>query len=202
MVSSRSKPLVILMVKTPRPGRVKSRLAKQIGSTEALRFYRVTTARLIRSLARDPRWRLAIAVTPDADRLSRFWPAEVPRLPQGVGGLGARMVRLLLRTSQHPVVVIGSDIPGVQPAHITDALRQVTGSNLVLGPAPDGGYWLIARGAGARPFKPGVFDDVRWSTASAMDDTVAAWGGPVDFVHELADVDTIADYRQWRANAG
>ena len=112
------------------------------------------------------------------------------------------MVRLLSRTSQHPVVVIGSDIPGVQPAHIADALRKLTGSNLVLGPAPDGGYWLIARGVGARPFKPGVFDDVRWSTASAMDDTVAAWGGPVEFAPQLADVDTIADYRQWRANAG
>ena len=112
------------------------------------------------------------------------------------------MVRLLSRSSRHPVVVIGSDIPGVQPAHIADALRQVTGSNLVLGPAPDGGYWLIARGAGARPFKPDVFDNVRWSTASAMDDTVAAWGGPVGFAPQLADVDTIADYRQWRANAG
>lgn len=201
MVRSRSKPLVILMVKAPRPGRVKSRLSKQIGSSEALRFYRVTTDRLIRSLARDPRWRLAIAVTPDTDRYSRLWPAEVQRLPQGVGALGARMVRLLSRTSQHPIVVIGSDIPGVKPAHIADALRKLTGGNLVLGPAPDGGYWLIARGAGARPFKRGVFDDVRWSTASAMGDTVAAWGGPVGFAPQLADVDTIADYQKWRASA-
>ena len=201
MVKSRSKPLLILMVKAPRPGRVKSRLSKQIGSSETLRFYRVTTARLIRSLARDPRWQLAIAVTPDARRHARFWPAGVPRFPQGSGNLGARMVRLLSRSSRHPVVVIGSDIPGVQPAHIAAALRQLTGNNLVLGPAPDGGYWLIARGAGARPFKSGIFDNVRWSTASAMGDTVAAWGGPVGFAPQLADVDTIADYRKWRANA-
>jgi rSAM/selenodomain-associated transferase 1 len=200
MVRSRSKPLLILMVKAPRPGRVKSRLAKQIGSTEALRFYRVTTGRLIRSLSRDPRWRLAIAVTPDADRHMRFWPAEVPRLPQCGGALGARMVRLLSMSSQNPVVVIGSDIPGVKPKHIADALRQLTGSNLALGPAPDGGYWLIARGAGARPFRRGVFDKVRWSTASAMDDTIAAWGGSVVLARQLADVDTIADYRQWRAS--
>jgi len=201
MVRSRSKPLVILMVKAPRPGRVKSRLSKLIGSSEALRFYRVTTARLIRSLSRDPRWRLAIAVTPDTDCYASFWPAEVPRIRQGRGALGARMVRLLSLSSRQPVVVIGSDIPGVRPAHMADALRQVTGSNLVLGPAPDGGYWLIARGAGARPFKSGVFDNVRWSTAFAMDDTIAAWGGPVGFAPQLADVDTIADYCQWRANA-
>jgi glycosyltransferase A (GT-A) superfamily protein (DUF2064 family) len=103
-------------------------------------------------------------------------------------------------SSQNPVVVIGSDIPGVKPKHIADALRQLTGSNLALGPAPDGGYWLIARGAGARPFRRGVFDKVRWSTASAMDDTIAAWGGPVVLARQLADVDTIADYRQWRAS--
>ena len=200
MVRSRSKPLLILMVKAPRPGRVKSRLAKQIGSTEALRFYRVTTGRLIRSLSRDPRWRLAIAVTPDADRDARFWPAEVPRLPQGGGALGPRMVRLLSTSSQNPVVVIGSDIPGIKPAQIADALQKLTGSKLVFGPAPDGGYWLIARGAGARPFRRGVFDNVRWSTAYAMADTVAAWGGPVVLARQLADVDTIADYRQWRAS--
>jgi rSAM/selenodomain-associated transferase 1 len=195
------KPLVILMVKAPRPGRVKSRLAKQIGASEALRFYRVTTARLIRSLWRDPRWRLAIAVTPDADRNARFWPAAVPRFPQGGGALGVRMVRLLSRSFRHPVVVIGSDIPGIKPSHIADALRKLTGSNVVLGPAPDGGYWLIARGAGARPFRRSVFDNVRWSTAYAMADTVAAWGGPVDYALQLPDVDTISDYRQWRANA-
>ncbi len=111
------------------------------------------------------------------------------------------MVRLLSRSTRHPVVVIGSDIPGVQPAHIASALRQLTGNKLVLGPAPDGGYWLIARGAGERPFKAGLFDKVRWSTESAMGDTVAAWGGPVGFAPQLADVDTIADYRKWRANA-
>jgi uncharacterized protein len=199
MVRFRSKPLVIVMVKAPRPGRVKSRLSRQIGSAEALRFYRSTTASVLRRLSRDPRWRLALAVTPDGDRYSRFWPSEVPRLPQGGGGLGPRMVRLLSRSSRHPTVVIGSDIPGITPSHIADALRKVTGQNLVLGPSVDGGYWLIARGAGARPLKRDAFDDVRWSSEHAMADTVAAWAGPVDVAQQLSDVDTIEDYRRWRA---
>jgi glycosyltransferase A (GT-A) superfamily protein (DUF2064 family) len=126
----RSKPLVIVMVKAPLPGRVKSRLSSRIGSTEALRFYRVTTAKTIRKVARDTRWQLALAVAPDNHIGSRFWPANVPRLPQGAGGLDQRMYRLMSLSRGRPTVLIGSDIPGVKPADIAGALRKITASNL------------------------------------------------------------------------
>lgn len=196
MTKDRFKPLVIVMVKAPLPGRVKTRLSNQIGSTEALRFYRVTTAKIIRTLARDTRWQLALAVAPDNHIRSRSWPVNVPRLPQGSGGLDQRMGRLLSLSRGHPTMLIGSDIPGVRPADIALALRKVTGSNLVLGPAGDGGFWLIARRA--RPLRRAVFDNVRWSTGFAMADTVRNWAGSVAFAASLPDVDTIADYLRWR----
>jgi hypothetical protein len=128
------------MVKAPLPGTVKTRLSRQIGSTEALRFYRVTTDRLIRNLARDKRWQLVLAVSPDNRRRAKFWPASLPRVAQGAGGLGVRMIRLLQSSPGRPIALIGSDIPGIRACHVASALKKITGANLVLGPAGDGGF--------------------------------------------------------------
>ncbi|MGD9925664.1 MAG: DUF2064 domain-containing protein [Pseudorhodoplanes sp.] len=196
MARPRLKPLVIVMVRAPLPGKTKIRLTKQIGSTEALRFYRATTATVLRRLARDPRWQLVLAVTPDHHVRSRFWPADVVRLPQGVGGLGRRMRLFLSVPRGRPTVLIGSDIPNVRPAHIAGALRKTTASNLVLGPAGDGGFWLIA--TQARPLRRALFDNVRWSSEFALADTIRNWGGAVALATRLSDVDTLEDYLQWR----
>lgn len=199
MARSRLKPLVVVMVRAPLPGKAKTRLSRQIGSTEALRFYRTTSVTVIRRLARDPRWQLVLAVTPDHHVGSRFWPAHLPRTPQGPGGLGRRMRLLLSRMRGCPVVLIGSDIPDVRPADIAAALRKITASNLVLGPAGDGGFWLIA--IHARPLRHDVFDNVRWSTEFAMADTVRTWRGAVAFATRLSDVDTPEDYLNWRRHS-
>jgi rSAM/selenodomain-associated transferase 1 len=196
MARSRLKPLVIVMVRAPLPGKSKTRLSRQIGAIEALRFYRATTASVLRRLARDPRWQLVLAVTPDHHVHSRFWPADMTRLPQGPGGLSRRMRFLLSATRGRPIVLIGSDIPNIKSAHIADALRKITASNLVLGPADDGGYWLIA--AHARPLRRAAFDNVRWSTEFAMADTIRSWGGAAALAAKLPDVDTLEDYLQWR----
>lgn len=199
MARSRLKPLVIVMVRAPLPGKTKTRLSRPIGSTEALRFYRTTTARVLRRLGRDTRWQLALAVTPDHHIRSRFWPADMRRIPQGRGGLGKRMRVLLSGTRGRPVVLIGSDIPGVRSAHVAAALRRITGSNLVLGPAGDGGFWLIA--THARRLRPEVFDNVRWSSEFAMADTIRDWRGAVALAPRLCDVDTLADYLRWRRHS-
>ncbi|MGD9920645.1 MAG: DUF2064 domain-containing protein [Pseudorhodoplanes sp.] len=196
MARSRPKALVILMVKAPLPGTVKTRLSRRVGATEALRFYRVTTDRLIRNLARDTRWQLVLAVSPDNRRCATFWPASLPRLAQGPGALGTRMARLLHASPGRPIVLIGSDIPGLRACHVASALKKITGANLVLGPAGDGGFWLIGRHA--RPLRRGIFDGVRWSTEFAMVDTVRNWSGPVDIAPCLRDVDTVEDYLLWR----
>jgi rSAM/selenodomain-associated transferase 1 len=187
---------VIVMVRAPLPGKTKTRLSRQIGSTEALRFYRAATSTVLRRLASDTRWQLAVAVTPDHHVRSRFWPAGVTRLSQGPGGLGERMRALLSGMRGRPIVLIGSDIPRIRAAHIAAALRKTTASNLVLGPADDGGYWLIA--AHARPLRRAIFDNVRWSTEFALADTVRNWAGPVSLAAGLSDVDTLEDYLQWR----
>ena len=75
------------MLKEPRPGRVKTRLGRDIGMGAAAWWFRHQTGRLLRRLE-DPRWQLILAVAPDRDGLqSRVWPAHLPRLPQGGGDL-------------------------------------------------------------------------------------------------------------------
>jgi hypothetical protein len=159
------------MVKEPRPGRVKTRLGRDIGLTAAAWWFRHQTRRLLRRLD-DPRWRLVLAVSPDSAGItSRVWPAHLPRIPQGGGDLGDRMGRLLRSAPPGPAIIIGADIPGITPAHIARAIAALSRADAVIGPAPDGGYWLIGlHRTAAQP--TGLFHGVRWSSAHALRDTI------------------------------
>jgi rSAM/selenodomain-associated transferase 1 len=183
------KQQLVVMAKAPVLGRVKTRLAREVGAVAALRFHRLTADRLIRRLGRDRRWRLIVATTPGP----RFRAAL---MPQAHGDLGARMRRPLERLPPGPVVIIGADIPGATRAHVAAAFRALGTHDLVLGPATDGGYWLV--GAKRRPLPRGLFRGVRWSTGHALADTLA--GVPPRFsvalVAVLEDVDDAAALRR------
>ncbi len=181
------------MVKEPRPGRVKTRLGRDIGMVGAAWWFRHQTRSLIRRL-RDPRWQIVLAVSPDREGLtSRVWPADLPRAPQRRGDLGDRMGRMLRAAPKGPVCLIGADIPGITRAHVARAFDALGRSQMVFGPAPDGGYWLVgAQRYGALP--AGLFRNVRWSTGHALADTLASVPGRrVTLLEHLRDVDTVAD---------
>lgn len=191
---------LVIMVKAPRLGAVKSRLGREIGAAAALGFYRATTSALLKRLGGDPRWRCWLAVTPDRfAKGGAFWPRRLARLPQGPGDLGQRMDRPLRRLPPGPVVIVGSDIPGLSAAHVARAFAALGAHDLVFGPAEDGGYWLV--GARRRPPPPpDLFGAVRWSSAHALGDTLANIGPRfrVALVDTLSDVDSAADYARWR----
>ncbi|PRY92853.1 hypothetical protein BCF33_1715 [Hasllibacter halocynthiae] len=184
---------LVLMVKEPRPGRVKTRLGRDVGMVPAAWWFRRQTAALIRRL-RDPRWDLLLAVAPDAEGLaSRVWPAGVPRVPQGGGDLGDRMGRLLRSLPPGPALICGADIPGIDRLAVAEAFAALGRAPAVLGPAPDGGYWCVGlRRAAAPPAR--LFEGVRWSSPHALADTRATLPGAV-LVRTLRDVDTAADLR-------
>jgi len=189
------RPIIFLMVKAPRPGRVKTRLAREIGDVAAARFHRHNTLAVIRRL-RDPRWRLVLAVAPEAAQTARWWPPGLPRVNQGRGDLGARMARVFAQAGPGPALIVGSDIPRITAERIAAALRALRGADAVLGPAPDGGYWLI--GLRRQPAPRGLFDGVRWSGPQARADTIAnvkATGLRIALADQLSDVDDAASYR-------
>lgn len=184
------RPNLVVMIKEPRPGRVKTRLGRDLGMTAAAWWFRHQSAALLRRLD-DPQWNLILAVAPDYKGLtSRVWPAHLPRVPQGTGSLGDRMARQL-RFHQGPTCIIGADIPGIQTSHIAQAFKALGDHDAVFGPAPDGGYWLV--GLKHTP-KPGLFAKVRWSTEHALADSRATLpDARIATIATLADVDTAID---------
>ena len=188
---------LVIFLKEPRPGRVKTRLGREIGMTGAAWWFRHQAARLIRRLGRDPRWRTVLAVSPGREGLaSRVWPARLARWPQGKGDLGARMGRAFGAMPPGPVIIVGADIPALRPAHVAEGFRLLGRHDAVLGPAPDGGYWMIGLRRGGRAAPAGLFGGVRWSSPHALADTVASLA-PLDvgFAATLGDVDRAADLR-------
>lgn len=181
---------LIVMVKEPRPGRVKTRLGRDIGMVDAAWWYRQQCVRLLRNL-RDRRWDVILSVAPDRATDSAWWPTDLPRIPQGTGNIGARMARAFAST-YGPTVLIGSDIPGVTPAHIAKAFGALGQAKTVIGPAPDGGFWLIGLSHPSAQPKT-LFKGVRWSHAETLTDTLPTLPEPVAFTAQLNDVDTAAD---------
>jgi hypothetical protein len=201
---------VVIFAKAPRVGAVKRRLAAGIGQLAAWRCYGDITRTLIGRLAREPRWCLWLAVTPDAAaRGARFWPRTrhrraIARIGQGAGDLGLRMGRMLRDLPPGPAVIVGSDIPDIDAATIRAAFRALQSADAVFGPAGDGGYWLIGLRRRPRPraYLPGaLFRTVRWSSEHALADTLAGLPKHMRTAHlqRLDDVDDITQWRAWRA---
>ena len=185
-----SRATLIVMVKKPVAGRVKTRLGREIGMPEAAWWFRHQTAQILRRL-RDPRWDMVLNVTPDRAMASSVWPGDLARMPQGRGDLGQRMVRAL-RGVPGPAVLIGGDIPEVSPKHIAEAFRFLGRYESVIGPAHDGGFWLIGLRHPTRAGR-GLFQGVRWSHPDTLREALPTLPAPVAMAATLQDVDTAAD---------
>ncbi|MGC8475277.1 MAG: TIGR04282 family arsenosugar biosynthesis glycosyltransferase [Acetobacteraceae bacterium] len=191
------KDVAILFARAPRLGRVKRRLAADIGARAALRFHAETLRRLLWALARERRFRTVLALTPD--RAFLRIPPGVARIDQGRGDLGTRMARAIGRFPRRRVVLLGSDIPEAGAADVIGALGALGRARAVFGPAADGGFWLVGFGPLriAAPFR-----GVRWSVPQTLADALARQRGrKVAFVRTLSDVDRAADLLRLRGRA-
>lgn len=176
---------LVVFARLPRLGAGKRRLAKGVGAVEALRFQRTMLGITLRRLSRDQRWITWLAMTPTPRRARQ---SGVRTIPQGRGSLGDRMAAVARTMSPGPVVIVGSDIPGISAASVAAAFRLLGSTDVVFGPAVDGGYWLV--GLRRRPRFVAPFVGVRWSSQHALEDTLANLPGySVGFVQTLEDVD-------------
>ena len=185
---------LVIFARTPRVGQGKRRLARDVGEFAAFRFQYVMRARLLRDLGRDSRWKTWLAFTPD-----HLHPGAqgLPTLAQGTGGLGRRMASVMRRLPPGPAVIIGSDIPGIRSVDVAAAFRALGSHDAVLGPARDGGYWLIGLRRGLRFVDP--FRNVRWSSAHALADTRANLRDQrVALLRTLADIDDGVDWHRYQ----
>jgi len=191
-----TKGILLIMAKAPRIGAVKTRLARDIGVLKAWQFYRRTLFATARNLSGAGPWETWMQVTPDrALTPVRQWPRTTGVLTQGPGDIGARMERGLTAAYRGvPIVLIGSDIPGVSSRHIRKAFAALRQCDAVFGPARDGGYWLV--GFANRRTIRAPFQNVRWSTPHALNDTLANFRfRRVALIDVLADVDDGESYK-------
>ena len=189
---------LVIFAKSPHLGTVKSRLGRDIGNLAAWQFYRRNLRALIRRLSADHRWRTYLAVTGASARWSEISPPPVRLIEQGDGDLGQRMARVTNTMATGPVAIVGSDIPEISSAHVASAFEVLGRHDVVFGPAPDGGYWLVGQSR-RRPL-PQLFRNVRWSSPFALEDTLANLDRRHShaFLEQLIDVDDEASYRAWR----
>ncbi|MCE2892706.1 MAG: TIGR04282 family arsenosugar biosynthesis glycosyltransferase [Hyphomonadaceae bacterium] len=179
-------------------GLAKTRLAQGVGKVAAWRTKRRLDAFTCR-VARSTGWETLLAVTPQKDLNVRFpsaWPSDLRRVGQGQGDLGQRMARALVAFGRAPVCIIGSDLPDLKRADLVQAFSALKRVDVVLGPAKDGGYWLI--GMAPRAARRAHLAPVRWSSRHTLSDTLAClptnWR--VKFLRELEDVDDIASLKR------
>jgi len=189
---------VVLFARSPRYGRGKRRLAADVGDLAAHRFYRSQLARTVRIVAAEAGWRGYIAVDPLRAALRPGPPFTVGRAarlaiyPQQGRNLGRRMIAAMRTAPAGPVVLIGADVPGVTPGALRRALIACRAADIVFGPAADGGFWLIGS---RQPLPLRVFDGVRWSQSTTLDDATKALSrhARVRHVDVLHDVDRAED---------
>lgn len=204
---------VILFVKLPERGKVKSRLAHDLDDDTVLRLYECMVLDTIDVLNRAATPFRICFDPPDAIDLVQKWLGRGHSyLPQFGGDLGERMEQAFLRVfadGAADVILIGSDIPGLTDNLIADAFRSFSTHDAVLGPAEDGGYYLV--GFKKSTFVPGIFRDMPWSTNTVFRKTVESMHRASLSVHvspSCTDLDTKEDLwklfvtRDDRASAG
>lgn len=189
--------VLLVFVKEPRAGGVKSRLAAGIGAERAARVYKAIAEEEIRRTApRDGEFERLFLFSPPQSRarIEQWLPGET-LLAQAEGDLGERMARAFgeaFDRGARRVAVIGTDVPSLSREDVVEALCSLDDQDLVIGPATDGGYYLLAM---KRP-DPGVFQGVPWSTPQVLTatlDRAGRLGRSVRVLRTLGDVDTVED---------
>lgn len=184
---------LVIMVKVPLAGRVKTRLAREVGTVRATMFYRHAMREVVARLSRQPFWRTVLIIDPDSGMASRMLPEGPAHAGQGRGDLGARMQRPMRTLPPGPICLIGTDVPDISVADIRRAFRLLGGHHAVFGPAEDGGFWLVGLRRSPRVIDP-YRAQVPWSQADTLAWTLANLAGlRVGFATRHYDVDTAAD---------
>jgi rSAM/selenodomain-associated transferase 1 len=112
---------------------------------------------------------------------------------QGAGSLGERLCRA---TAQTPVILIGADCPDLTPKHLVQAAQALQDDDIVIGPAEDGGYYLL----GLRRPLDRLFSNISWGTATVLAETVErleSYGLEPVWLETLADCDRPEDLQRW-----
>lgn len=202
---------LIVFTRYPEPGRAKTRLVPVLGPAGAAAFQRRMTERVLEQVAAlAARRPVAVEVRfegGDAERMSGWLGPRWAYRAQGEGDLGARMARALwaaFAEGAPAAVLIGTDIPDLSPAILAEAFEWLADHDVVIGPAADGGYYLVgARRESYAALAPRLFQGIAWGSQNVLRETLSALAPTRATVHLLPllrDIDRPADLAAWEAS--
>ncbi|MGZ3579119.1 MAG: TIGR04282 family arsenosugar biosynthesis glycosyltransferase [Syntrophales bacterium] len=165
---------LIMFVRFPGQGQVKSRLAKDIGEEQATNLYRCFVEDLLERFSKEP-YRLCLAFHPREmeHEMKEMLGHDFSYIPQTGEDLGERMKLAFLRCfseGARSVVLIGSDIPDLPARIVDEAFRALDKYGTVIGPSLDGGYYLL--GFRQETFNEGIFARLPWGAETVFQQTM------------------------------
>ncbi len=176
---------------------MKTRLAVSIGDEEACHAYSQIAHHCLNTLSKYPEVELRFAPDEAAGEVALFsksvrWSLK----PQGEGDLGQRMFRAADETLSEcdGILILGTDCPYIERDDLDEAITALHTSDLVLGPALDGGYWAI----GLRNPHPELFQNIAWSTDQVFNQTCDQAQQLGLSIHELRKLEDVDDLESWR----
>ncbi|MBT8393349.1 MAG: glycosyltransferase [Flavobacteriaceae bacterium] len=193
-----SKNLLIIFTRNPELGKVKTRLSKSIGDENALSIYKTLlkrTEKNVRDLNCDKTVYYSVKI-----RENDIWDDSIYQKHQQHGlDLGERMQNAFINAfnkKYEKVAIIGSDLFDLNQNHINEAFKSLNKKDFVIGPAHDGGYYLL----GMKSLNSHVFKNKDWGTSSVLRDTLADLKGKSVYLLEtLNDIDVYDDLINIRA---
>ncbi|WP_281979580.1 TIGR04282 family arsenosugar biosynthesis glycosyltransferase [Tenacibaculum mesophilum] len=189
-----SRNLLLIFTRNPELGKVKTRLAKTIGDEAALDIYKFLlehTKQVTQNLTCDKAVYYSVKI-----RKNDIWDAPVYQKHQQEGSdLGVRMLNAFQQafsTGYEKVVIIGSDLPDLTSEHINEAFEKLNSNDVVMGPAEDGGYYLL----GMKKLHANIFQNKDWGTSTVRKDTLNdLQNESVHLLETLNDVDVFDDIK-------
>lgn len=193
--------ILIIFVKYPEPGRVKTRLAEELGEKKAAKIYSLMAETVISNVINSKRYETAIFFDPPEkkDEIIKWIGSDCRAFfPQDGETLGERMSNAFGRVFSdcaHRAVIIGTDCVDITADTVGEAFELLESMDVVLGPASDGGYYLL----GLNNHEPGVFRNISWSTDLVLKQTidrVEEAGLTIKLLETMSDIDTAGDLRR------
>jgi uncharacterized protein len=188
------KKAIIIFVRNPELGKVKTRLAKQIGDEQALQVYKELLQHTY-TITADLDYSKFVYYA-DSIAEKDLWESSLfEKKVQEGESLGDRMMLAFFELFQQgysKIIIIGSDCPELTGFIIEDAFDKLDSSDVVIGPSSDGGYYLL----GLTKLLPDLFKNKQWSTDTVLADTIqdtVSLRKSCSFLTELSDIDTAED---------
>lgn len=198
MVNGSLKNNLLIFVRNPELGKVKTRLAATAGDVEALRIYHILLAKT-RAAALGVATKRTVCYSDTIEEQDIWNPLYFEKKTQHGLDLGERMrhaFETAFAEGAKKAVIIGSDCPDLNGPLLFDAFEALDRSDFVLGPVHDGGYYLL----GMKKLEPSLFEGIPWSTNVVLSETlerIQHLGYARTLLPELSDVDTEADWRDY-----